>query len=140
VTPDVKVVLRPFQPSDAQAICGFVPTYPVLCLTAEIDGKIAAYGGLQLYGSRHWVAFHLADERLRRPMWLHRIVARGLAAVVRSGISPIYALCDEGKPRSRAWLAALGFRPLREDEKDQDITMLERIEGHAVPHSAWVRS
>lgn len=121
------------------AFCGVAPTYPVMCLTAELDGKVAAYGGLQFFGGRHVVCFDIADERLRRPMWLHRVMLRGLEAAVRCGITPIYAMCNEAVPRSRAWLTALGFRELTEAEKDDAIRMLETCQQTPVPHTTWVR-
>lgn len=136
------IFLRPFRPEDAIPACGFAPDYPVMCLTAEVDGNVAAYGGLQLFNGRYWVAFHLADERLRRPMWLHRVMVKGLAAAQRCGISPVYALCDEAVPRSRAWLSALGFRELAAAEKDDEIVMLEvttRNTAGTAPHTAWIR-
>ncbi len=130
------IEFRPFRPEDAAPVLGFVPDHALIGVTAERNGRLACYGGVHLYEGRHWVFFHLADETLRRPMFLHRTVVRGLMAILNGGdIRPVYALCDESKVRAREWLAALGFREMSDHEKDAGIRELEaRCNG-----SAWVK-
>jgi hypothetical protein len=126
---------RPFEIADAAAVLGFEPDATAIGMTVESDGKVAGYGGVHLYEGRHWVFFHLSDEGLRRPMFLHRLVARSLKVVLAStGITTIYALCNEDRSRAREWLACLGFRPLTDTEKDKAILDLEQ-QSHS---SAWV--
>lgn len=126
---------RPFETADAAASLGFEPDAVAIGMTVERDGEIAGYGGIHLFERRHWVFFHLADEGLRRPMFLHRLVVRSLRVVIAStGIKTIYALCEDARPRAREWLTALGFRPLTDTEKDNSIVQLEQ-QSHS---TAWI--
>lgn len=138
-------LLRLFRVEDAAASLGSVPQAVAMGITVErADEAIAGYGGVHLYEGRHWVFFHLAPgtigEALRRPAFLHRLVRRGLAAVDAAGIGPVHALCEEWRPRSREWLAALGFRPMTDAEKDDGIRSLEQSgDERQIAQSAWIR-
>jgi N-acetylglutamate synthase-like GNAT family acetyltransferase len=122
------IVVRTFEPADI-AETGFRGERPATGLTIEKDGKVAASGGIHRFNGRYWVFFNLKDEAMRRPFVLHRLCRRGLALAAKIGMSEIYALCETSRPRSREWLNALGFRRLSDDEKDDEIRLLEAQRG-----------
>lgn len=108
---------------------------PMLGITAEMDGEIAAYGGVRTVHGRHFAFFNLVVESARKPFLLHRTVRDALAAALRSGVSPIYTPCDTSKYRAEAWLKRLGFRPVQDEERDEVIRAIEDITHNAI----WIR-
>lgn len=103
-------------------------------LTLSIAGTPVAVGGLVMIGSRWWT-FAEITEPARRPMTLHRLVLGGLAAADRCGINRIYGYCDVAYPRAQAWIESMGFRPVRDDERDRELRLVEGF----VKAPAWVR-
>ncbi len=107
-------------------------------LTARIDGEIAGYAGLHRFGQHHWVFFNTFDDRVKRPFFLHRLVASVIAAYDTLGIMPIYSLA--GQPgieiaAAERWHRVLGFRPVTDEERDDEIRLAETINSRG----AWVR-
>jgi N-acetylglutamate synthase-like GNAT family acetyltransferase len=134
--------LRPFQPQDAKLLEGGSPDTPTAGLTVVADGQVVGYGGLNRIAGRHW-GFFLIDAserglrlRAERPRLLHRLVIEALKMCDASGIDEICALCDERHARAAAWLKALGFRPLAEEKKNDDIRAFEAACGG---FDTWVR-
>jgi hypothetical protein len=110
-------------------------------LTALIDGHVVGYAGLHRIAGRHWGFFLLAGEggirlRAQRPRFLHRLALEGLMAFEAAGIEEICALRDTRQPRAARWLEALGFRPLADREKTEDILRFEALCGGL---DSWVR-
>lgn len=107
---------------------------PIIGLTAEIDGRVAAYGGLRLIAGHHFAFFDVTDEAARRPFLLHRTTMAAILSLGRAGIGPVYTFCDESKPNAAAWLRRLGFRPLQQHEKSAVMIAAEEQNGHG----AWI--
>jgi hypothetical protein len=134
--------LRPFACEDVVALEGARPDGPVAGLTALIGAEVVGYGGLAKSGGRHWGFFLVsateAGQALRNicPRLLHRLALQMLQRFDAVGIAEVHALCDERYPRAAAWLAALGFRRLPDDEKPPDIAAFEAARGG---HDTWLR-
>lgn len=131
--------LREFRLEDASEEPGVVDEIirdgdPIAGLTVEIGGDVAAYGGVRLIHGQSWAFFNLTDEGARNPFLLHRTTVAGILALGRAGIHTIHTFADTSKPRAEAWLLRLGFRRMREDEKDEAVKAAERQTGH----EAWV--
>lgn len=107
-------------------------------LTARIGGDIAGYAGLHRFGQHNWVFFNVFDARVRRPVFLHRLVASVIAAYDTLGITPIYSLAGQDGielTRAERWHRVLGFRPVSDEERDEEISRVEAINSRG----AWVR-
>jgi N-acetylglutamate synthase-like GNAT family acetyltransferase len=133
------ITLRTFRPEDASGEGEIVAELlrddePIIGLTAEIDGEVAAYGGIRQVHGTAWAYFAVVNEEARSPFFLHRTMVIALSAAASAGISPIYTFADTSKPRAEAWLKRLGFRPLQEHEKDPVIKATEA----SVNHAPWI--
>jgi hypothetical protein len=111
---------------------GFVVDWPFIGLTAVADGKIVGYAGVQRFGVHHWVFFNAFDDAVKRPFWLHRLVKDVLKACDAAGIGPLYSLVEAGGER---WNGVLGFRPITEEMRDDEIAFCERSNNQR----AWIR-
>lgn len=126
------VTIRAFQPSDvalpsdAQIVAHGV--------TLESSGRVIATGGIVRVGA-HWWTFSEIQPEGRRGMITHRLVVKALRAAEAVGITPIFGYCDETKPLARKWIEAIGFRPIRDEERDEDIAAVERW----CARPAWIR-
>lgn len=103
-------------------------------ITILIEGEVAAFGGIFRYDGRRVAFFNLFDERAARPAVLHRLVKRGLIEAA-SDDGQIVSFVDDQMPRAEVWHKRLGFRPMRDDEKDWVITGAEERTGGK---RAWV--
>ena len=85
-------------------------------------------------GTKWWTFSEIKPEA-RVAIRLHRLVLAGLKNAEAEGITPIYGYCDETKPRARDWIERIGFRPIRAEERDDEVDVVERW-----CHSqAWIR-
>lgn len=133
------ITLRPFRPEDASET-GVIREIlddgdPIIGITAEMDGRVVAYGGLRRVFSRSWAFFKIEDEVARQPFVIHRTVKSAIQAALHSGVSSIYTFADTSQPNAEVWLIRLGFRPLEDHERDENITAIEEATGLR----AWVR-
>lgn len=103
-------------------------------VTLERDGRVVAVGGIVRVGP-HWWTFADIQPEGRRGMVTHRLVVDALRMAEESGITPIYGYCDEAKPLAKKWIKAIGFRPIRDSERDDAIAVVERWCGR----TAWIR-
>lgn len=132
--------VRPFETADLFAvmpsdrIVDIPADWTAHGLTLTLAGEPVAVGGLVLAGGNWWT-FAEITEPARRPMTVHRLVMDGLAAADRIGIDRLYGYCDMAYPRAQAWIERMGFRPARDDERDESIRSVETI----VKHTAWIR-
>ena len=127
--PSGEIGLRPFHPSDLGDLEGSSTLNPAFGLTAVRNGVAIGYAGLHFFGGRAWVFFHSRDPAIRRGMFLHRLVVRWLAAARALGVMEMWAYCDMRWPGAEAWLLRLGFRPAKEEEKDEAIVAAEKATG-----------
>src|SRR5262245_24683626 len=102
------LTMRAFEAADAEDLLG-QPLVHSVGLTAELNGKIAGFGALHRPGDRLWAIVHLYDERLRKPVLLHRIARKTLGALSGSDWRPLFAISDPARPKAAAWLKRLGF-------------------------------
>lgn len=95
---------------DQELICGFA--------ARDDAGELAALFVAYPNGGRWWAAF----TRNERCVWtVHWEVDDALRTLAKTLVDAgedgsIWALCDETKPRARAWMEYLGFRPANETE------------------------
>jgi hypothetical protein len=133
------IILRPFRPEDASSEGDIVSELladgdPLIGITAESGGRIVAYGGLREVHGRNWAFFRVIDESARKPAFLHRTAIAALAAFRAAGIGEVLTFCDRSQYRAEEWLLRLGFKPMRDEEKDLVIRTTETQVGHAT----WV--
>jgi hypothetical protein len=130
--------VRPFRPEDL-ALSGMPESSwyeaPRFGLTAEHEGAVIGYGGVQMLGRDRWAFMWGTDKFRSRPFWLHRLSVRWYDAAEAMGMTPILAQCDDSYPRAAAWLQALRFRPIDDDEKSALLREAEARSGLAT----WVR-
>jgi hypothetical protein len=83
---------------------------PAFTAIAE-DGAVLGCAGVVVHGSVGEAWAVLSDEARRRPLFLHRRVKRGLAAIVREhGLLRVEAAAHGDHPAAQSWLRRLGFR------------------------------
>ena len=128
------ITLREFRLSDVPEFGSDLKGDQVLGMTAEIEGKFAACGGVRQVLGHNWVFFRVRDERALQPVFLHRTIKAALAALDDAGMRPLLAFCDHSRPRAEAWLLRLGFRPLLDDEKDWNI----RVTEGSIGKNSWI--
>ena len=103
-------------PAGDNQVCG---------LSAIIDGKLSAYGGIRLVGTKHFAFFNVFNGA-SAPVRFHRLVKAGLDTAVRNGLFPIYSACQEADFRmARRWHRLIGFREVTDVEKDDELRRLE---------------
>lgn len=107
----------------------FVPWH-VEGLAAVRAGEIVGFAGVQKFGLHHWAFFNAFDPIVCHPFWLHRLVKNVLDAYAKVGIGPIYSLAD-----NQRWHQRLGFRPVTDDERDEEIRYCETTTNKG----AWIR-
>ena len=129
------ITLREFRPEDASGIGDLEPGDALIGISAEIDGALAGYAGIRDVLGRGWVFFSILDERLRRPALIHRTTLQVLRSAAEAGINPVYAFCDDKQSRAEVWLKRLGFRLMRDGEKDPAIMATEEV----TKQMAWIR-
>lgn len=75
-------------------------------------GAVIGCAGLVIDGEAGVAWAVLTDEVRSRPLFLHRNVKRGLAAIVkRYGLARVEATARADWAGARSWLRRLGFRP-----------------------------
>ena len=132
----IGVLLRPFAVEDApENLRAELAGELMHGITGMFDGQIVGYAGIREVYGRHFGFFHLNDERARQPFFIHRLVKITIDAAESVGITPLFTFCDETHARARLWLIRLGFRELRDDEKDAIIKATEDATGQKV----WIR-
>lgn len=125
------LMLRPFLPTDPILLEGGLPEGATVGLSAVLDDEVVAYGGLYRTVGRDWGFFHIGKtdggERLRAgaPRMLYRLAREALARFDAMGVREIVAMCDPHVARSQCFLEALGFVPMAEADKCDDIRAAE---------------
>ena len=129
---------REFRPEDAKEASVIREILddgdPIIGLTLIKDDEVAAYGGLRRVFGKNWAFFNIEDESVRKGMLIHRTVFNAIQAITHSGDLPIFTFADTSQPRAEAWLIRLGFRPLRDHERDEAIRATEEATGL----KAWI--
>src|SRR5688572_4491303 len=127
--------LRPFTPADAIALEGGMIDAAYMGNTVTLDGEPIAYGGiykLRPYPSRpgyDFVFFHISDcakgklLRKRAPIFVARIVADGIRALAKDGMSRVHVICDHSYDKAEAFLRMLGFAPIASGSADDTFEM-----------------
>jgi hypothetical protein len=116
----MEIEYRRFEPSDEPGC-----DWPVIGMTAVLDGEILGYGGIQQYkDGRWWGVLDVNDERGRIPTMIHRFAVGILKAAMEAGIT-VYVLCDTAHPRAVPWMERLGFVPVPKEQKDYWIRRME---------------
>lgn len=118
--------IRPLRASDLYRF-GEVVTWEVFGLLAERDDQMVACGGINRFGDHWWAFCHIVDPAFRCAPFLHRAMLAGLTACDRLGFAPQYSYADAGFPRAVRWHQALGFRPIRDEERDVEIRVAESL-------------
>lgn len=113
---------------------GFCVWGEVEGLTAEVDGRIVGYAGVQKITVHYWAFFNVFDDIVLAPFWLHRLVKNVLGSYEKVGMGPIYSLLDP-VPTAERWHEVLGFRPLIGDERDDEVRACEAQDGRV----AWIK-
>lgn len=118
--------IREFRPADAWGCAPPAETEEFTGLSALIDGRLAAYGGIRRVGTKHFAFFNIAAG-VSAPIRFHRLVTAGLAAAERAGLMPVYSACEERTFASAGrWHRLLGFRELAEAEIDAELQAIEQ--------------
>jgi hypothetical protein len=132
---------RHFRADDARKMLRISMSGIVGGVTAvDENGCIVAFGGVfKYYDGRHWGFFNIFDESYRTGLVIHRVAVGILGIMTRAGIR-VHAICNLGHPRGEAWVAKLGFRPLRPEERDEDICDIEQdhFDRYGTEHRAYV--
>lgn len=127
------MTLRAFRVDDAVARgIPWIPGDPATMagLTAvDGDGNIMGFAGGTRIGQRIWIFFNLFDERLRRPVFLHRLVKSGLKEFQVNNRCDLVVFLDEDKPHARRWLEVLGFVRAKPDDHDRWTRVIENHTG-----------
>lgn len=75
------------------------------------DGRVLGCAGVIVRGRTGHAWASLSDEIRRRPVLLHRAVARGLETIIaEAGLEQVEATCHVKFQRAQRWLERLGFR------------------------------
>lgn len=108
---------------------GFCATWEIEGLTALVDDRIVGFAGVQRFGRHYWTFCDLFESGVVPPAMLHRLVKNVLAGYARLGIGPIYSIAYNTR-----WHEVLGFRPVTDAERDDEIRFGEATAGK----EAWV--
>ena len=126
--------IRPFRPEDAEDQNLREDTPTVGMTMTDLSGKVLAFAGIMTWGGMHWTFFN-RKEGVHHPVAFYRLTLNGMERCEKLGFTPIYALADTDFATSERWLTKIGFRPLRDDERDDVIRIMEEHTKRRV----WVR-
>lgn len=107
-----KMTIAPTTPEDVRDFLMVKLPYRIKAMTARVDDRIVAIGGLTFLPGGTVTAFLEADDEARKhPVTLHKAVLAGLKDAKANGYRVITALADECIEAAPRWLKRLGFEP-----------------------------
>lgn len=110
------VSIMPTTAEDCKALLEQIPTFRIRAMTAHVDGKPVAIGGLTYLPGGNVIAFLEGYDAVKRwPVTMHKAVRRGLEEAKARGVRRIVAIADGAVEAAPRWLERLGFQPTAQD-------------------------
>jgi N-acetylglutamate synthase-like GNAT family acetyltransferase len=111
-----RVVLRPAERADFDALLGEPLPHRVRAIAAEIDGRLLGVGGLAFLPDGTVGAFvHANDEARKYKVAMHRAGLAAIQMAREAGIRRMVAMADPNIEAAEPWLERLGFKEMTVD-------------------------